>query len=473
MERASGVLLHISSLPGEYGIGSLGENARNFVDFLKKAGFTYWQILPLNEPDECNSPYKSASAFAGNPALIDLAELELLLPDELEEVKQDSSYLCEFELIETTRIPLLKKAFSRIDRKRKGQIKRFIALNQWVVDYAEFKALKVANNNARWQDWEIFTPNKEEFDFYCFLQHEFFRQWKNIKEYANINGIKFIGDMPFYVALDSADVYYNREIFLLDSDGEAIVEAGVPPDYFSEEGQGWGNPIYDWDKLKKNDYLWWFERLDYSRKMFDMVRIDHFRAFSEYWSIPRGKKPKNGKWKKGPGMDFWNGIANKSGIIAENLGDDNENAGKLLEAVGIPGMRVFQFGIEGDLAEHLPHNYTNNSVAYTGTHDNNTLLAWLWELSAENRDYAFKYCGFYDEKWEDGLGYIIRTLLQSSAGTIILPIQDLCGFGGDTRMNTPGSAENNWAFRITEEQLSDVDTDILLEMNKLYKRWRG
>ena len=472
MKRASGVLMHISSLPGEYGIGSLGKSAREFADLLKAGGFKYWQTLPINEPDECNSPYKSSSAFAGNPAFIDLEELGLLSPDELDEVKQTKPYLCEFEMINVTRIPLLKKAFLRVDRKITGQIKRFVALNPWVVEYAEFKALKVANKDAPWQEWTCLTPNKEDVDFYCFLQYEFFRQWKKLKDYVNKVGIEIIGDMPFYVALDSADVYYNRELFQLNISGEAIVESGVPPDYFTKDGQAWGNPIYNWDVMKKDNYQWWSKRINHSLKMFDKVRIDHFRGFSEYWAIPKGKKPVDGKWRKGPGMDFFEKIEMPDGIIAEDLGDINEKATKLLEKTGFPGMRVFQFGFTDDKDnEHLPHNYVNNSVAYTGTHDNNTLLAWLWELDSQTRERMFKYCGFCGEKWEDGIGTIIGTLYQSSAGMLILPIQDLCGFGSDTRMNTPGSKDNNWAFRVTVEQLASLDMSWFLDMNKLYKRW--
>ena len=475
--------MHISSLPGDFGIGTLGDNARKFVDFLKKGRFSCWQILPVNELDEYNSPYKSPSAFAGNPHLIDLEELAfrgLLTFEELSEARQKSPYLCEFDFLRKTRIGVLKKAFLRIDKSTKCEVEEFCAENLWVSEYATFRALKEMNGEVAWQEWKTLVPDETKVDFYCFLQYEFFRQWMKLKEYANSKGIEIIGDMPIYVASDSADVYFNKKLFNLDENGEALESAGVPPDYFAAEGQAWGNPLYNWDEHKKDNYAWWTNRIGHSLKMFDKVRIDHFRAFAEYFAIPKGSSPVAGQWKVGPGIDFFNKLKKSlpnPGIIAEDLGVIDSKVVDLLAATDFPGMRVMQFGfISDENNPHLPHNYMDNSVAYTGTHDNNTLLGWLWELTLKQREYALKYCGFYGDNWGDG-GYqaealraIIRTMYQSSAGLVILPIQDLCGFGRDTRVNTPGTMDGNWEYRITWDQLSNIDIDWFARMNGLYKR---
>ncbi|MDR0286629.1 MAG: 4-alpha-glucanotransferase [Clostridiales bacterium] len=484
MERASGVLMHISSLPGEFGIGSLGGDARKFIDFLRSGGFSYWQILPINEPDEYNSPYKSPSAFSGNPMFIDLEELYskgLLYREELDEVRQKAPYICEFDMLNETRMSILRKAFSRIDSETKNNVEKFTSENSWVKEYAIFKALKIANNGTIWQEWTCFEPVEEDVRFYSFLQYEFFRQWDNLKTYANKAGVSIIGDMPFYVSPDSADVFTHRSYFQLDEKGGMTAESGVPPDYFSEEGQAWGNPLYDWEKLKKTDYGWWIERILQALKMFDKLRVDHFRGFSGYWAIPKGKKPIGGHWEKGPGIDFFNKLKEKlpyPDIIAEDLGEIEEDVKDLLKATGFPGMRVLQFGFINDDVKnpHLPYNYINNTVAYTGTHDNSTLLGWLWETGEANRRWVLDYCGFYGENWGEGgskaaaLRAVIKTVYQSSAGLVMLPVQDLCGFGNDTRMNIPGNSEHNWAYRITWEQLEQIDKDWIVKVNDLYGR---
>ncbi|MCL2013621.1 MAG: 4-alpha-glucanotransferase [Oscillospiraceae bacterium] len=483
MKRASGVLLHISSLPGQHSIGSLGKSARRFVDFLKSAGFTYWQILPINETDDCNSPYKSPSAFAGNPLFISLEELHLqglLNKSELDEHQQKTPYSCEFDILRKTRLPLLRKAFSRIGQDIKLKAESFANQNKQIAEYADFMALKAANGGKRWQDWETTEADKNEVGFYRFLQYEFFRQWNDLKIYANKNNVKIIGDMPIYVSEDSADVYYNRKIFLLDPQGDPLAGAGVPPDYFSETGQNWGNPLYDWDELKKTGYKWWIERIEHSLRLFDKVRIDHFRGFSEFWSIPKDREPIDGKWEKGPGMDFFNELKKvipKPEIIAEDLGDIDIKTVELLKKTKFPGMKVMQFGfMDGSDSVHLPHNYIENTVAYIGTHDNNTLLGWLWELVPEAREWVLDYCGYTNGDWSSGgagagaIRSVIRALYLSAAGVVILTIQDLCGYGRDTRINIPGKSENNWAFRITEEQLGTIDKSWIIKMNKTYKR---
>ncbi|MCL2088661.1 MAG: 4-alpha-glucanotransferase [Oscillospiraceae bacterium] len=484
MKRASGVLLHITSLPGEYGIGSLGKDARKFVDFLRDCGFTYWQILPVTEPDEYYSPYKSPSAFAGSPFLIDLDQLcgqGLLSAAELAQSKQKSSYACEYDRLSKTRMDLLRTAYSRIDSDTRKKTEQFTAANKWLAEYSEYMATAAANGSIVWQEWDKTSFDQEDADFYCYLQYEFFRQWYSLKEYANKNGIRILGDMPLYLSLYSADVYHNKGIFKLDSQGYPLYEAGVPPDGFSDDGQAWECPVYDWDALRSTGYRWWFDRIEHSLRMFDTLRIDHFRGLSEYWEIPAGKKPIDGSWKKGPGQEFFRQLKKiipNPDIIAEDLGFVTKDVADLLEYTGFPGMRIIQFAFSGDGAEniYLPHNYIENSVAYTGTHDNNTLLGWLWELTPSEREYALKYCGFTDSNWSGGgeksgaVRAIIRSLYQSPSAIVILPIQDLCGYGRDTRMNTPGVSKNNWSFRITWDQINKIDQPWCAEMNRMYGR---
>ena len=308
-----------------------------------------------------------------------------------------------------------------------------------------------------------------------FIQYEFFNQWQEIKKYANEKNISIIGDIPIYVSQDSCDVWSNKDEFLLDEKGYPTSVAGVPPDYFSKDGQLWGNPLYDWDKMKKNGYKWWVDRISHMLKMFDGIRIDHFRGLESFWSVPSdAKTAASGKWVKGPGLDFIEEIkkaADGKMIIAEDLGEISKDVEKLVEDSGFPGMRVLQFGfLSYDDNVHLPHNYIKNCVAYTGTHDNNTLLGYLWELDADKKKYLLKYCGYENENWENGFDSIVRTLFASSADTVILPIQDLLKYGSDTRLNTPGTSENNWLYRITKDQLSGIDKNYYRELIKLYKR---
>ena len=355
--------------------------------------------------------------------------------------------------------------------------------------------LREKNNNTDWYLWKdeelkfhkkeavekAFEKYADEVFFHEFLQYEFYSQWEKIKSEINKNGIKMIGDMPIYVSLESADVWANRELFDLSEDGSPRLVAGVPPDYFSEEGQMWGNPLYNWELMKKQNYSWWIERIENSLQIFDMVRIDHFRGFSAYWGVPAdAENAKSGNWIKGPGMDFFNVVMkkfNNSQIIAEDLGDIDEDVVKLLKETKLPGMRVMQFAFIGDRDSiHLPHNYEKNVIAYTGTHDNNTILGWLWEASPENRKTALNYCNFTGKDWGMGGYYsescrsVIRTLWQSPAQLTIVPIQDLCGFGSDTKMNQPGVANGNWAFRITEEALSQIDRKWIESINDIYRR---
>ena len=499
INRSGGVLLHISSLPGKYGIGNFGKEAVEFSKLLKDMGMSYWQTLPFSTTDKCNSPYKSFSAFAGNPYFINLeilAEKGLLTQEELKENENPNPYFVDFNWLETSREKVFHKAYRRIDENYKKLIYDFCEKNiHWLPDYALYMTLREKAGGKDWYDWEdkglkfhereavaeAMIQYAEDVLYHEFLQFEFYSQWAQTKKEINEQGIKMIGDMPIYVSLESSDVWASRELFSLSEDGSPKLVAGVPPDYFSEEGQLWGNPLYNWELMKEENYKWWTARIENSLKIFDMVRIDHFRGFSAYWAVPFGASTaKSGSWVKGPGMDFFNVIMkkfNSSQIIAEDLGDIDEDVCKLLEETKLPGMRVMQFAFIGDKDSiHLPHNYEKNVIAYTGTHDNNTILGWLWEASEENRQTALEYCNFTGKDWGEGGYYsepcraVIRTLWQSTASLTIVPIQDLCGFGSDTKMNKPGIAEGNWAFRITEEALSNIDKKYYRDLNRIYRR---
>lgn len=467
--------MHISSLYGNYSVGSFGNEAKQFVDFLCESGFSYWQVLPFCMPDECNSPYKSYSAFGANPWFIDLPSLYeqgLLTANELRNAEQHTPYLAEYDRF-LERMELLTLAASRI--RDRSEVIAFTESREEYKRAAEFLALREANSGLPWQEWTVFSEDTERLFVYQFIQYEFFRQWKAIREYANSRGIKIIGDIPIYVALDSADVYYHREDFLLDSAGYPTSVAGVPPDYFSEEGQLWGNPLYNYKKMKADGYSWWKTRMEYMLELFDGVRVDHFRGFESFYSIPYGaKSAKCGSWVKAPGKEIVRAIKSVAGdalVIAEDLGDITPEVAALLKYSGLPGMRVFQFAFLGDRdSTHLPHNYTENSVAYSGTHDNNTLLGYVWELTPECRREVFEYVGERSTDFSCGVENIIRTVMRSSSSLAIFPIQDILCFGSDTRMNTPGRTAGNWGYRTTRTQLDGIDRARLYEMNRIYRR---
>lgn len=475
MKRSSGVLMHLSSLFGKYSSGSFGQEARYFVDFLAEAGFSYWQVLPFCMPDEFNSPYKSYSSFGANPWFIDLPTLYekgLLTEEELCLSEQSSPYAVEYSRLEE-RISLLYLAASRI--RDRSEVERELLRYPELSNAALFLALRRANGGTPWQKWTVHTPDTEVLFAEKFIQHEFLSQWLGIKEYANSKGIKIIGDLPIYVSLESSDVYFHRDEFLLNSEGYPTAVAGVPPDYFSKDGQLWGNPLYDYKKMKENGYAWWRSRIGYIFELFDGVRIDHFRGFEAYWSIPSGAESASfGKWVKGPGRELVRAIREVAGerlVIAEDLGDITPAVEALLKYSGFLGMRVFQFAFLGDKnSTHLPYKYPENTVAYTGTHDNNTLLGYIWEMPGDLRRQVFDYIGQTSEDFSLGVVGIIRTVLSSHAGLAIIPIQDLLGYGSDTRMNTPGRAGGNWTYRLTKQQLDKIDRLALKNMNSLYGR---
>lgn len=476
MERKSGVLMHISSLFGDFSIGDFDDSGKYFIDFLSDCGFSYWQVLPFCPIDSCNSPYKSTSSFAGNPYFISLKKLfdkNLLTYNELESQKQTTPYVCEYKKLYADRLSVLKTASSRVSTK--DEIEKFISENSYLESFCKFMAIKNSNNNKMWQEWTEDTYDDSDLFMWKFIEYEFFSQWSEIKKYANSKGIKIIGDMPIYVDLDSSDVWADKHLFKLDKDNFPVTVAGVPPDYFSEDGQLWGNPIYDWSAMEKENFKWWKDRIKHMSKLFDGVRIDHFRAIESFWEIPAdAKTAKEGVMTKGPGMSLVNAIKESAGnclIIAEDLGLITEDVIKLLEKSGFPGMRVFQFAFMGDKnSPHLPHNYINNCVSYTGTHDNNTLLGYLWELDNNTRKYMLDYCGHKDSSWENGCDSILRTMFSSHSDLVIMPVQDLLGFGSDTRINTPGKPEGNWEFRITKEQLDSIDRQKFRKLNELYSR---
>ncbi len=488
MNRKSGVLMHISSLPGRYGIGSFGKEALHFIDLLKRSGFTVWQVLPFCMPDRYGSPYSSYSAFSGNPYFVDLDRLRekgYLREEELLSEVEEAPWLCAFERLERTRVPLLKRAAARalLSSEVTSEVDGFIAAHPEVAEFCRFMALKERNGGRAWFEWTTEEYSTEDERAWQFIQYEFFSEWDEIRSYARENGIEVVGDLPIYVAEDSSDVYFNRRsgIFDLDENGRPRNVAGVPPDFFSAEGQRWGNPLYEWGKMEEDGFLWWRSRLRHMLSQFDGIRIDHFRGLDSFWSIPRDAcKAKEGRWLAGPREPFIDMIraelesvrtnGNVPFIIAEDLGESTEGVRSLLRYSGFPGMRVFQFAFDGDPnSPHLPHHFTENCVAYTGTHDNNTLCGFLYDCDDGTRERVLRYCDFEGDL-RDAVTEVIRILLASRADTVIFPVQDLLRYGSDTRMNAPGKTEGNWRYRVTTEQLSEIDTDLFLHLNRLYGR---
>ena len=475
MKRASGVLMHVSTLWGQYSEGAFGKAALEWIDFLCECGFTYWQVLPFCLPDEYNSPYKSFSAFSGNPNFIDLdllAEEGLLTRSELESAKQSTPYSCEFDRLSRERMALLAKAADRFEDWAK--VDDYMASHPHTEEFCTFMALREANDKVTWQKWTNDVPAPDALKVWRFSQYIFSKQWQAVREYAHKKNIKIIGDIPIYVASDSSDVKFSPELFLLDKKGYPSSVAGCPPDYFCKDGQLWGNPLYDWDKMKKDGYKWWRERIKFMTELFDGVRIDHFRGLESFYSIPAdAETARNGKWIKGPGMNLINAVKEVAGdalIIAEDLGDIDDAVRELVDESGFPGMRVFQFAFLGNKnSPHLPHCYINNCVAYTGTHDNNTLLGFIWE-DGEHRREILEYCGYDSPDWNSCYDSILRTMFSSSAGLVILPVQDILLYGNDTRMNKPGERDGNWALRLTREQLSSVDKNKIRRWNEIYGR---
>lgn len=466
----------ISCLYGNYSEGSFGSAAEEFVDFLAECGFSYWQVLPFCMTDEHNSPYKSLSAFSGNPFFIDIESLfseGYLTKEELDAARQYVPYTCEFKRLWEDRLTLLFKAASRF--RDRVAIDAFLSEHPYSRELAVFMAKREVNGEKPWWEWTEQRYEEDAFYAWAFIEYTFHRQWKRVRSYANRKNISIIGDVPIYVDHNSADVYFHREMFDLDDEGRPRGVAGVPPDAFSADGQLWGNPLYNWKEMKKDGFLWWRDRIRHMLSLFDGIRIDHFRGFDTYFDVPASHKTaKEGIWRKGPGRPFVDMLKEEAGdalVIAEDLGERMASVEKLLSYSKFPGMRILQFAFDGEAeSRHLPHNYSENSVAYTGTHDNNTLLAYVFEAEEGKRRELFRYCGYEGESFEEGCLFAVRALFASHASLVMFPIQDLLLFGSDTRFNTPGVENGNWGFRITREQLASIDKARLLEWNALYRR---
>ena len=462
--------MHLSSLPSPYGIGTMGETARAFVDFLAAAGQSFWQLLPVCPTSYGDSPYQSFSTYAGNPYFIDLDELAkggLLLREEYESADWgENPAAVRYDLLYRNRYPVLRKAAERFRRKLPEDFEAFCRENAyWLEDYALFMALKEAFDGAPWLEWEEGLKNREpealqtakeqyaeEISFRKILQYLFFSQWKALRSYANAKGISIIGDLPIYVSLDAVDVWASPQLFQLEETRYPKEVAGCPPDGFSDIGQLWGNPLFDWDYMAKDQYGWWVRRIHYLCGVYDILRIDHFRGFDSYYAIPYGdRNARNGHWCKGPGMElFWalEQAVGKQNIIAEDLGFMTDSVRQLLEESGFPGMKVLEFAFDrrdANNTAYLPHYYPPNCVAYTGTHDNEPIMGWASSADPEDVAHAIEYLGLHKEE-----GYnwgMMRALWASAADLTVVPFQDLLGLGSESRMNTPSTVGNNWRWR--------------------------
>ena len=494
-ERSSGILLHPTSLPGKYGIGSLGKEAYKFVDFLKKSNQKLWQIFPLGPTGYGDSPYQCFSSFAGNPYLIDfdlLIEQNLLTEEDLKDVNfgENEEYI-DYGAIYNQKYPLLRKAYENFkangNKELKEKLETFKAENSsWLDDYSLYISLKNHFNGLPWNEWEDDIRTRKEaainkykaelaneIEYHNFIQFLFFTQWNNVKKYANDNGIKIIGDIPIFVAVDSSDAWANPEIFLFDPELKPVKVAGVPPDYFSATGQLWGNPLYDWDRLKELNYKWWVDRVKANLSTCDIIRIDHFRGFDEYWAVPYGDKTaENGTWCPGPRTDLFNTIKNELGelpIIAEDLGTMTQGVIDLREATGFPGMKILGFAFDSkEENDYLPHTYTKNCVVYTGTHDNDTLIGWFTKANEDDKQFARNYLNSRSDNeihWD-----AIRGAWSSVANMAIAPIQDFLGLGSEARINTPGLASGNWQWRLKEGVLTDELAERIAKLTKVYSR---
>jgi len=494
--RASGVLLHPTSLPSRFGIGDLGENAYRFVDFLANSDQQIWQILPIGPTGYGNSPYLSYSALAGNPLLISpaiLQQQDLLTQEELDRLPNFPLDQVDFQRVIETKMPLLRLASDRFKAQATAEdneeLVRFCNRhNDWLSDYALFMSLKQAHGGESWNQWSADIASRqpqamaqwatelaEEIFFHKFVQYQFYCQWQNLRSYANEKGIKLFGDIPIYVAHDSVDVWAHRDIFRLDpKTGEASLMAGVPPDYFSETGQLWGNPVYNWEELEKTDFHWWIRRVEAILEYVDIIRIDHFRGFQAYWAVPQGEDTAmNGTWLDAPGDEFFQRLDKQLGklpIVAEDLGVITPEVEALRDKFNFPGMKILQFAFDDNRANgFLPFNYTNrNCVVYTGTHDNNTTVGWFYERSPEAQANVTDYLGCVGE---DGIHWaMIRLALSSVGNTVVLPFQDILGLGTDAKMNTPSQPTGNWSWRCRAEAFNDELSGRLKHLTYLYGR---
>ena len=492
MTRSSGILMPMSSLPSPYGIGTMGKAAYEFIDFLKAAGQKYWQLLPMGPTSYGDSPYASFSTFAGNPYFIDLdmlVEDGLLKKADLKgirwSVKKDR---VDYGLIFQSRFKVLRKAWQNGRETLAEEIVAFRRENAgWLEDYALFMAVKGKFNLAGWTQWpdediRLHKPEavekygrelKEEVDFYVFMQFLFFRQWEALRAYAREAGVQFIGDIPIYVAMDSADVWSAPQYFQLDGENVPTEVSGVPPDAFTEDGQLWGNPLYDWDAMASDGYGWWIRRIDGAKKLYDVIRIDHFRGLESYWSVPYGAETaREGQWRPGPGMKLVGVLASwfhDLSFIAEDLGYVTPEVKALLADSGFPGMKILEFAFDAHgESDYLPHRCTSNSVCYMGTHDNDTVQGWLKTMREEDLDFASRYMHITeDEGWNWGL---IRTGMATASNLFVVQMQDVLELPAGCRMNTPGTSAGNWQWRMLPGLLTQELADKLLTYTKTFRR---
>lgn len=487
--RKSGILMHITSLPGDYGVGSMGRSAFDFIDFLNSAGQRCWQILPLTPTGYGDSPYQSCSAFAGNPYLIDLSALVeqgLLQKEQLEQMHWGTQEdRVDFFAQYQNKLTALRLAFSKFQEDEK--LGRFCLENShWLSDYALYMALKEENEEKPWYLWPEGQKRREpealyqarkrldrEIRFYSFVQYVFYDQWDKLRCYAEEKDISILGDVPIYVPLDSCDVWAEPELFQLDEDLKPVKVAGVPPDAFSADGQLWGNPLYCWDRMKKDGYQWWLRRLSQAGRLYNMVRLDHFRGFEAYWAVPYGaENAREGCWEPGPGMDFFRAVQQKMPelvLIAEDLGFLTQSVFALRDECGMPGMRVLQFAFDSrEPSLYLPHTYIENTICYTGTHDNMTLCQYFQQADPEVVAYATEYMGLNEE---EGLSWgAIRTVLASVSKLCIVQMQDYLELGEKARMNFPGTTGSNWVWRAKQEAFTHALAEKICRLTRLYGR---
>ena len=489
--RKCGVLMPVSSLPSRFGIGGFSKEAYDFVDFLAEGGQSLWQILPLGPTGYGDSPYQSFSTFAGNPYYISLDALikqGLLTEEECEAADYgDHPNYVNYEKIYNSRFDLLRKAFNRADIENDTNYEKFVEdQSAWLKDYAMYMAIKDSLGGVAWIEWDedirLRKPAamahyeetlKEDIAFYSYLQYLFATQWSALKAYANGKGINIIGDIPIYVAFDSADTWANPELFQLDEENIPTAVAGCPPDAFSATGQLWGNPLYRWDYHERTGFAWWIRRLAYCFTIYDVVRIDHFRGFDEYWAIPYGDPTAEfGRWEKGPGYALFEAMKKALGnreVIAEDLGFLTPSVLKLVKKTGYPGMKVLQFAFDSrEESDYLPHNYTHNCVVYTGTHDNDTVMGWIPAMSRKDLAFAKKYIGV--KRTSDICSNLIRMAYASVADTAIIPIQDYLELGSEARINTPSTLGGNWEWRMSAQDCTSQLAARMLELATVYGR---
>lgn len=483
--RAAGILLPISSLPGKYGIGTLGEEAFAFVDFLSDAKQTYWQILPLGPTTYGDSPYQTYSTFAGSGLYLDLEHLysEKLITKKDLEFQQTTIDFVNYDNLKVSRMNLYKKASIKFFKNPPQKYEEFLEKeNEWVIGYAKFRALKTYFNEKSFNEWpdevikgniseEIANNIKDDVNLHLFIQYMFYTNYERLKNYAHQKGVQIIGDLPIYVAYDSSDVWQNPEEFQLDENLKPTMVAGCPPDSFCEDGQLWGNPLYNYQEMKKNNYKWWMRRLNLCLKMFDVLRIDHFRGFEAYFAIPAtDKTAKNGHWEKGPNFDIFAELFKEHKhlkMIMEDLGYLTPEVHRLLNRTGFPGMRVLEFAFDGRKDNnYLPHNYVENTVVYTGTHDNLPLVGWVKTLSVDQIDQIITYFNLDDE--DEIPSALVEAALSSIASTAIIPLQDYLGLDESSRINTPSTVGCNWKWRVNKELLT---FEIIEKIKKLTEKY--